>query len=93
MFLFLVACSGERATEPVPADTYNIAYNVLHDAETDDYEIFVMNADGSGKKISPTGKAWIGCTMRTMTSCFLFPIAIPATAAIFVLKWTLMAIT
>lgn len=48
--LFLFACNAERTTEPVPADTYNIAYNVLHDAETDDYEIFVMNTDGSGKK-------------------------------------------
>lgn len=27
-----------------------IAYNVLHDAEADDYEIFIMNLDGTEKK-------------------------------------------
>lgn len=27
-----------------------IAYNVLHDRKADDYEIFVMNPDGTGKK-------------------------------------------
>lgn len=30
--------------------TYRIAYNVLHNKETDDYEIFIMNLDGTGKK-------------------------------------------
>ena len=29
---------------------YRIAYNVLADPEADDYEIFTMNPDGSGKK-------------------------------------------
>lgn len=27
-----------------------IAYNVLHDRENDDYEVYVMNPDGSGKR-------------------------------------------
>ncbi|GCC52251.1 hypothetical protein SanaruYs_24870 [Chryseotalea sanaruensis] len=38
------ACSGKKETQ------YKIAYNVYYDTLNDDYEVFVMNMDGTGKK-------------------------------------------
>ncbi len=45
----LSVCSAQ---EEIPKELrdYKIAYNVLFDKEKDNYEIFVMNPDGSGKK-------------------------------------------
>jgi TolB protein len=42
--LLLPACGEE------PEIPYRIAYNVLEDPATDDYDIYVMNLDGSGKR-------------------------------------------
>lgn len=57
IIIFLSACSnsGDRKAKKQGAGhskdkQYKIAYNVLYDEEADDYEIFVMNQDGSGKK-------------------------------------------
>lgn len=40
----------EKKDEPDTDKAYVIAYNVLFDPEKDNYEIFTMNPDGSGKK-------------------------------------------
>ncbi len=39
---------------------FSIAYNVLEDDETDDYEVYIMNMDGSGKRNLTNNKdvAW-----------------------------------
>lgn len=37
---------GEKP-DPIP---WKIAYNVCEDSETDNYEVYIMNMDGSGKK-------------------------------------------
>ena len=44
-----------------PALQMKIAYNVFFDEQADDYEIFVMNADGSGQKNITNNKAvdWV----------------------------------
>ncbi len=44
MLLFLSSCNGDSQPELL------IAYNVLENADTDDYDIYVMNLDGSGKR-------------------------------------------
>ena len=42
--------SGPASDEKTGApSTYRIVYNVLHDETADDYEVFVMELDGSGK--------------------------------------------
>lgn len=38
---------AEKAGAPAP---YRIVYNVLHDEEVDDYDVFVMELDGTGKR-------------------------------------------
>lgn len=43
--LILLSSCGQRSA----MDTYAIAYNVLYDRDTNNYEIFSMNMDGSGK--------------------------------------------
>ncbi len=55
--LFYAACtdSGNRGKDhsdnyPAGPGQLKIAYNVLYDLSGDDYEIFVMNLDGSGQK-------------------------------------------
>ncbi|HLF20119.1 MAG TPA: DPP IV N-terminal domain-containing protein [Bacteroidota bacterium] len=53
--LFVIVChllllQTENASSQSHGDTLRIAYNVLYDKESDNYEIFVMNADGTGKK-------------------------------------------
>jgi TolB protein len=50
--LTLAACSRQLFQNPKTEDlnSYKIAYNVLHDQEKDDYEVFAMNPDGTGKK-------------------------------------------
>lgn len=46
------AAAGPRAAAPSPegGPGWLIAYNVLHDEEADDWEVFVMEPDGSGKR-------------------------------------------
>ncbi|MEQ8579925.1 MAG: hypothetical protein RIC57_08690 [Balneola sp.] len=55
----LLACSSyvekktekkEVKTEPKDSADFKIAYNVAYDLDADNYEIFVMNADGSGQR-------------------------------------------
>jgi TolB protein len=48
--LVLMSCSQNENEEPEEPSDYKIVYNVLEDAEKDNYEIYVMNTDGSGKK-------------------------------------------
>ncbi|MBK8491687.1 MAG: PD40 domain-containing protein [Saprospirales bacterium] len=43
--MFLSACTEK----PAPA-AWKIAYNVWENTETDNYEVYIMNMDGSGKK-------------------------------------------
>lgn len=53
LILFLYGCkSGEKEIQVQTQLKYDlmIAYNVLENDETDDYEIYIMNLDGSGKK-------------------------------------------
>lgn len=47
-FLAGILCfsCGEKP-DPIP---WKIAYNVCEDSETDNYEVYIMNMDGSGKK-------------------------------------------
>lgn len=47
--LFL-QCSPKPLTNSEQLSDYKIAYNILHDKENDDYEVFSMNPDGTGKK-------------------------------------------
>lgn len=44
----LLACSTKSEVES--SVNWKIAYNVWYDTANDDYEIFIMNLDGSGKK-------------------------------------------
>lgn len=46
-----LSCKGEKkdASEPAKVVDYRIAYNVLVDAENDNYDIFTMDLDGSDK--------------------------------------------
>lgn len=46
--LGLLACTSSR--HAAPSSQWRIAYNVLVDGEKDDYDVFVMNADGSQKQ-------------------------------------------
>lgn len=46
----LASCGSWKAQNSPQNAQYRIAYNVLADPETDDYEIFTMNPDGSDKK-------------------------------------------
>lgn len=46
----LAACGSRKDQNASRSAQYRIAYNVLADSEADDYEIFTMNPDGSGKK-------------------------------------------
>lgn len=46
----LILLPTENAGSQSRGDTLRIAYNVLYDKESDNYEIFVMNADGTGKR-------------------------------------------
>ena len=48
--LLLFSCSQDKVDEPESLSDCKIAYNVLEDAENDNYEIYVMNTDGSDKK-------------------------------------------
>ncbi len=51
--LFLISCKESKNNSEDSTkleDQYAIAYNVLYDAEKDDYEVFSMNLDGSNKK-------------------------------------------
>ena len=60
MFLiiaFLAGCTNSRDKHSKNQragsemkEQYKIAYNVIHNEETDDYEIFIMNQDGSNQK-------------------------------------------
>jgi TolB protein len=45
-----ITLAGCTTQEPAESPAYRIAYNVLADPETDNYEIFSMNMDGSDKK-------------------------------------------
>lgn len=53
----LFSACGERSGP----DAWKIAYNVWENTETDDYEIYVMNLDGSGKKniTNHSDVAWV----------------------------------
>ncbi|MCB9295047.1 MAG: PD40 domain-containing protein [Lewinellaceae bacterium] len=46
----LAACGSRKGRNAFQSAQYRIAYNVLADPETDDYEILTMNLDGSDKK-------------------------------------------
>ena len=48
--LFLCSCMQDESKKQESLSDLQIAYNVLEDSETDNYEIYIMNADGSGKK-------------------------------------------
>lgn len=55
--VWLAACGGVERPDlgsgsdgVAGAGPYLIAYNVLEDSETDDYEVFVMEMDGSGQR-------------------------------------------
>lgn len=48
--LLLVSLSFGQSSIPKGLRDYKIAYNVLFDQKADNYEIFVMNPDGTGKK-------------------------------------------
>jgi Tol biopolymer transport system component len=63
MILFVVLASAAAgcgpASGPAPDDIagespapapYRIVYNVLHEEEVDDYEVFAMELDGTGKR-------------------------------------------
>jgi TolB protein len=54
------AVSGETRSDML------IAYNVAYDPEKDDYEIFVMNLDGTGKKniTNHPGIDWVYCAFE-----------------------------
>ena len=45
--VFLLSCRETRNDQPIP--DWKIAYNVLEDSASDNYEIYVMGKDGSGK--------------------------------------------
>jgi len=45
--VLLLSCKETRTAQPSP--DWKIAYNVLEDPATDNYEVYVMNTDGSGK--------------------------------------------
>lgn len=47
LFALAAAVSGQKTDGP---RDHLIAYNVLADGEKDDYEVFIMNPDGSGKR-------------------------------------------
>lgn len=55
----LVACSDTKYKTDV--SQYKIAYNVYYDTANDDYEVFVMNADGTGQKniSNAPGVEWV----------------------------------
>ena len=42
--------AGSQRVDPDDKYRYKIAYNVLMDPESDDYEVYIMNWDGSGQK-------------------------------------------
>lgn len=53
LLVILIGCGSESKDKQVrtePEKEYRIAYNVLFDDEADNYEVFVMNMDGSAKK-------------------------------------------
>lgn len=50
LFIIAVSTSFSQSQHPKELRDYKIAYNILVDKEKDNYEIFVMNPDGSGKK-------------------------------------------
>ena len=58
-FFLLGALAGCSGPQPVAnsgsATAYKIAYNVAYDTEADDYEIFVMDADGTNIRQLTTG--------------------------------------
>lgn len=61
-FLFQNCTSGRLpSSKQESLNDYKIAYNVLHDDEKDDYEVFVMNPDGTGKKniSNSPGVEWV----------------------------------
>lgn len=57
LLLLLLVCPLSGFTQ----DTYKIVYNVLEDREKDNYEIYSMNMDGSGKKniTNTPGVEWV----------------------------------
>jgi len=54
LFLFVACQPNVKKNDPIEkstdSDRLKIAYNVFHNPYMDDYEIFVMNLGGSGKK-------------------------------------------
>ena len=47
---FVISCNQNEMKKAESLSDLKIAYNVLEDSETDNYEIYVMNSDGSEKK-------------------------------------------
>lgn len=54
--LLFFSCNQNRIDKPESLSDYKIAYNVLEDEENDNYEIYVMNIDGSEKKTFLIGR-------------------------------------
>lgn len=46
----LISCNSDRTNQKEKPYKLKIAYNVLFDDETDDYEVFIMDLDGSNKQ-------------------------------------------
>ncbi len=65
LLIGIVTVAATFAEEPVHGDgaALKIAYNVLYDRKADNYEIFIMNSDGSGKKNISNWKGvdWVYC--------------------------------
>jgi len=55
---YMLSCSDKPKAD---VSDYKIAYNVYYDTANDDYEIFVMNADGTGQKniSNAPGVEWV----------------------------------
>lgn len=60
LVLLMISCGGKSQTKTVIEPEYAIAYNVLYNDSTDNYEVFTMNLDGSEKQnmTNLSGVAW-----------------------------------
>ncbi|WP_462249346.1 hypothetical protein [Ferruginibacter sp.] len=58
LLFFTIAIAGYASAQK---NNYKIAYNVLEDTAKDNYDIYIMNMDGSGKKniTNTAGVEWI----------------------------------
>jgi len=65
MFLLAVLLLAAWAV-PAQNNRYKIAYNVYEDPEKDNYDIYIMNMDGSGQKniTNTPGVEWVYCAWK-----------------------------